>query len=119
MTPVVPDANPPSQSIVETFGFLSPRRHVRPHAPDLFRRSGRLNGGAVLACHRAGPLLLQADRAAANRSWGSSMMSRVFRQFKVTTLTTRSTAPNSSIGRNGAACPTGAGSEKIRNSTSG
>jgi len=24
MTPAVPDANPPSQSIVETFGFHSP-----------------------------------------------------------------------------------------------
>ena len=46
-------------------------------------------------------------------------MSRVFRKFSVTTLTTRSTAPNSSTGWSGAAWPTGAGSEKIRNSASG
>src|SRR5438105_1633989 len=96
---------------------LSPGRHVRPDTPDLFRRSSRLDRSAVFACHRIP--LFQTDWAAASRSRGTSTTSCVFRKLSVTTLTTRSTAPTNSMVRSGAPCPTGAGSEKIRNSASG
>src|SRR5438094_4834389 len=36
MTPVVPDANPPSQSIVETFGFHSPHVDMSDHTRQTF-----------------------------------------------------------------------------------
>src|SRR2546430_10225351 len=118
MTPVVPDATPPCQSIVETLGFQSPHVDISDHTLQT------LSGDAVVSTEvpysrATGNLLLQADRAVASRSGGSSTMSRVFRKLSVTTLTTSSTAPSSSTGRRGAPCPTGAGSEKIRKSASG
>ena len=121
MTPVDPETKPPDQSIVSTFGFHSPHVDMSDQIRQTF--SGAALVSTDVPYSRAipsSPQIPHAVRVApARRSRGSSTTSRAFKKFSVTTPVTRSTAPSSSMGRRGAAWPTGAGREKIRNSASG
>src|SRR5207302_7840545 len=103
--------------MVDTLGFHSP--HV--DMSDQIRQT--LSGEAVVSTEvpysRAIDFPLQAADELARRSRGTSTIWRVLRKLRETTPATNNTAPTTSMGRNGAPWPTGAGSEKIRNSASG